>query len=122
MNHPHHRTYYAVFGILVGLLVVTVALAELQLGSFGFVAAVLIASIKAALILLYFMHVRYSRPLIWLVSAAGFFWLAILFGFTFSDYETRQLPGARRGSSNRGVSTGPNHTTGDSADPVAAER
>lgn len=44
---------------------------------------------KAALILLFFMHIRYSTPLIWLVAGAGFLWLAILFGLTFADYLTR---------------------------------
>jgi cytochrome c oxidase subunit 4 len=38
---------------------------------------------------LYFMHVRYSSRLIWLVIAAALFWLAIMFALTISDYSTR---------------------------------
>ena len=96
MDHPQQRTYYIVFGVLLALLVATVAVAEVSLGAAGFFVAVLIATIKAALILLYFMHVLYSRPLIWIVAGAGFFWMAILFSLTLADYETRdsvKLPG-----------------------------
>jgi cytochrome c oxidase subunit 4 len=56
--------------------------------------AVAIATAKAILILLYFMHIRYSRPLTWAVAGAAFFWLFILFGLTLSDYLTRKLPNA----------------------------
>jgi cytochrome c oxidase subunit 4 len=103
MEHPAARVYYIVFVLLLVLLGATVGVAELHLGPAGFLVAVLIASAKAALIVLFFMHVRYSTPLIWLVAGAGFFWLAILFGLTFSDYATRDrglsevshLPGAK---------------------------
>jgi cytochrome c oxidase subunit 4 len=53
------------------------------------VAALAIAFAKAALIVLVFMHVQYSSRLTKLFAAAGFFWLIILFLFTFSDYLTR---------------------------------
>jgi cytochrome c oxidase subunit 4 len=91
MDHPQQRTYYIVFGVLLGLLVATVVAAEVKLGAIGFLVAILIASVKALLILLYFMHVRYSRPLTWIVAGAAFFWMAILFGLTLSDYETRDV-------------------------------
>jgi cytochrome c oxidase subunit 4 len=87
--HPTVRTYLVVFAALLLLLVATVAVAEIDLGPFNFSLAVAIASMKALLILLYFMHVRYSTPLVWLVAGAGFFWLAILVGLTLSDYFTR---------------------------------
>ncbi len=54
-----------------------------------------IATVKAVLVLLYFMHVRYSSRLTWIFVAAGFFWFLILVGFTFSDYASRGWLGDR---------------------------
>jgi len=87
--HPTTRMYYVVFAALIALLVATVFAAEVDAGPLNFPIAATIATIKAVLILLFFMHVRYSTPLVWLVAGAGFFWLAILFGLTFADYLTR---------------------------------
>jgi cytochrome c oxidase subunit 4 len=50
-----------------------------------------IATCKALLVLLYFMHVRYSPRLTWVVAGAGFFWFLILIVFTLSDYITREV-------------------------------
>jgi cytochrome c oxidase subunit IV len=95
-HHPTTRTYYGVFAALVVLLLLTVLAAELEFGAtdlarsrWNLAIAAAIASTKAVLIMLFFMHVRYSTPLIWLVAFAGIFWLAILFGLTFNDYWTR---------------------------------
>jgi cytochrome c oxidase subunit 4 len=49
----------------------------------------LIASVKALLVVLFFMHVRWSTRLTWVVAASGFVWLIILFGLTMTDYLTR---------------------------------
>lgn len=87
--HPTLRTYYAVFAALIGLLVVTVLIAEVNLGALNFPVAIGIATVKAVLIMMFFMHVRYGTPLIWLIAGAGYFWLAILFGLTLADYLTR---------------------------------
>ena len=56
---------------------------------FNTVIALTIAVIKATLVVLYFMHVRYSSRLIWVIVASALFWLAILFALTLSDYWTR---------------------------------
>jgi cytochrome c oxidase subunit 4 len=88
-HHPAMKTYMIVFGTLMVLLLLSVGAADLDLGRWNFIAAAGIATCKAVLILLFFMHVRYSSPLIWLFSVAGFFWLAILFALTLSDYVTR---------------------------------
>lgn len=90
--HPSPKVYYTIFGLLLVLLAVTVGAAEVDLGLLNFPIAATIASLKVVLIMLYFMHLRFSRPLIWLVAGAGFFWLLILFGLTFSDYATRSQP------------------------------
>jgi len=83
------KTYYAVFTGLILLLAATVALAYIHLGKLNIVAALTIAFIKATLIILYFMHVRYSSRLLWIFVGAGFFWLGILFALSFSDFFTR---------------------------------
>jgi cytochrome c oxidase subunit 4 len=89
MSHPSTRVYYIVFIALLVLLVVTVGAADINLGRWNFLLAVTIATTKAALILLYFMHLRYSPRLIWLLSGGSLFFLAILFVITLSDYFSR---------------------------------
>ena len=44
---------------------------------------------EGTFVVLYFMHVRYSSRLIWVIVASALFWMAILFALTFSDYWTR---------------------------------
>jgi cytochrome c oxidase subunit 4 len=94
------RTNYTVFGALMALLVATVVVAYIplphQYRAFHLVSAMTIATIKAVLIVLYFMHVRYSSKLTWLFASAAFFWLAILLVFCLSDYGSRNwlaIPG-----------------------------
>ncbi len=55
----------------------------------GPIVALAIAVTKASLVVLFFMHVRYSTPLTWLVVASGFVWLAILLALAFADYLSR---------------------------------
>jgi cytochrome c oxidase subunit 4 len=90
-QHVSVRTYWIIFGALMVLLALTVGVAQLHLGAFSVAVALTIAVIKAVLIILYFMHVRYSQRLIWLIAGAAFFWVLIMLGFTFSDYLTRPL-------------------------------
>jgi cytochrome c oxidase subunit 4 len=71
------------------LLVLTVEVARHDMGSMNFAMATLIATVKAVLIILFFMHVKQSLPLTKLVVCAGFFWLLIMFSLTFTDYWTR---------------------------------
>jgi cytochrome c oxidase subunit 4 len=89
----HHivplRIYYAVFGALLVLTAVTVYVAFLDLGPLNTLVAVTIAVVKALLVLLFFMHVRYSSHLIWVYAGAGILWLLILFSLTLSDYFSR---------------------------------
>ena len=83
------KTYYGVFAALMLLLGATVTIAYIHLGELNIIAALTIAFIKATLIILYFMHVRYSSRLLWIFVGAGFFWLGILFALSFSDFLTR---------------------------------
>lgn len=83
------KIYYAIFIALVVLTVVTWSIAKIDLGRMSAVVALTIAVIKATLVVLYFMHVRYSSRLTWVFVGAGFFWLAIMVALTLSDYMTR---------------------------------
>jgi cytochrome c oxidase subunit 4 len=83
------RTYFVVWIGLLVLLALTVGAAYVPLGEFNTVTAVSIAVIKAVIIALYFMHLRYSPRLTWVFAGAGFFWLLILFTFALGDYATR---------------------------------
>lgn len=81
--------YLTIFGGLMVLTVVTVAVAWVDLGSLNIVVALAVAVIKATLVVLFFMHLKYSSKLTWVVLGAGFFWLGILLSITLSDYLTR---------------------------------
>jgi cytochrome c oxidase subunit IV len=83
------RTYYQVFAILLGLTGITVAVAFLNLGPLNTIVALAIAVLKALLVVLIFMHVRYSSRLTGVVVAGGVFWLLLLMALTMSDYLTR---------------------------------
>jgi cytochrome c oxidase subunit IV len=81
--------YYLVFLALLVGTGLTVLAAFYDMGAMNNVVMLAIASIKAMLVILFFMHVRWSSRLTWVVVASGFFWLLILFGLTMMDYLTR---------------------------------
>jgi cytochrome c oxidase subunit 4 len=83
------KSYVSIFLTLMVLTVVTVLVAYVNLGQMNKVVALSIASFKATLVILYFMHVKYSSHLTKLVVVSGFFFLFILLGLTMADYATR---------------------------------
>jgi cytochrome c oxidase subunit IV len=84
------RIYIVIFlALMLGTGLTLVAAFYDFPGPLNAVVALTIAVIKATLVVLYFMHVRYSGRLIWLVILAALLWLAIMFAITFSDYWTR---------------------------------
>ena len=86
----HPRVYIGIFLILmVGTGLTVLAAFRDFPGPLNAIVALTIAVVKATFVVLYFMHVRYSSRLVWLVIAAGLFWLAIMFALTISDYSTR---------------------------------
>jgi len=93
MATAHHipalRLYYSVFAALIVGTLLTVAAAKVDFGVLNNVVMLTIACTKALLVILFFMHVRWSSRLTWVVAAAGFFWLLILFTITMSDYLSR---------------------------------
>jgi len=82
-------TYYVICGALLVFTVITYLAALVDLGEWNLVAALVIAAIKGSLIILFFMHARYSSHLTWMVIGAALLWLGILFSLTLSDYLTR---------------------------------
>src|SRR5688500_11027811 len=94
-------TYYAIFGALMVGTAITVAVAFVNLGVFNFPVALAIAITKATLVILFFMHVKYSSRLTKLFVGMAFFFLIVLFGLTLTDYLTRGLhtyPGGAAGA------------------------
>lgn len=83
------KLYFAIFAALMVLTAATVWVATVDLGVLNDVVAMAIAVTKALLVLLFFMHVRYSTRLTALTALGGFFWLGILIFLTLSDYLTR---------------------------------
>jgi len=83
------RVYYTIFAILLFCTYLTVQMAFLDLGPFNTVAALGIAIFKATLVVLFFMHVKYSTRLTWAVVLGSIFWFGILITLTMSDYLTR---------------------------------
>ena len=93
VHDQHHvvakKIYYVIFAMLMVLTAVTVGVAYIDLGAMNAVVALTIACFKALIVVLFFMHVKYSTRLIKLTVIAGLYWMGILFVLTFSDYLTR---------------------------------
>ena len=83
------KIYVAIFVALLVGTGLTIGAAYVDMGPMNTIVALTIAVVKALLVVLYFMHVRYSSRLTWVFVAAGFFWFLILVAFTFADYDTR---------------------------------
>jgi cytochrome c oxidase subunit 4 len=92
-EHVEHvdgaKGYILVFAALIVLTIVTTAVAFVDLGPFSVVVALAIACGKMLLVTLFFMHVRHSTRLTKLVLVGALLWLAILIGFTLTDFVTR---------------------------------
>lgn len=97
-SHDHHddehhvtpqKVYFIIFALLLLLVGATVGADDLHLGVMAVPVALAIAITKAVLIVMYFMHVKYSSKAVLIAAAAGFFWLIMLFALTFADYASR---------------------------------
>ena len=82
------RTYVVIALTLAAMTCLTVAVAWVDLGPANIFVALAIAAFKGSLVVLFFMHVKYSSKLVQLASVTGFLWLAIMLSFTFTDYWT----------------------------------
>jgi len=84
------KTNTIVFALLLVLLVLTyLAYKKTMPGQWNLIVAMVIAVIKAAMVLMVFMHVRLSPRLVWVFATAAFLWLALMIGGTMNDYLTR---------------------------------
>lgn len=83
------RTYIAVFLALLVGTALTVLASQHDFGVLNDPIALAIAGTKAALVILFFMHVKYQTKLIWVFAAAGFVWLLIFFVLILADYRMR---------------------------------
>lgn len=81
--------YLTIISTLLVLTGITVFAAFVNLGRFNIVVALLIATVKATLVVLIFMHAKYAPERTKLVIIAGIFWLALLLFMTLSDYASR---------------------------------
>ena len=93
-QHEEHTTHSQAFYLLIGITLLvltatTVGAAFINLGAFNPVVALLIATIKATLVVLFFMHVKYQSNLIKMTVGAGFFTFLVLITMTLSDYMSR---------------------------------
>jgi cytochrome c oxidase subunit IV len=85
------RSYLQVFAALLGLTALTVWAATTDLGRWNDTLALAIATTKALLVALFFMHLRQAERLVWIFAGVGILWLLILLGLTVADFDTRAL-------------------------------
>jgi cytochrome c oxidase subunit IV len=83
-------TYFSVWVALLAGTYITYAVAKIDLGLFNAVVALVIATTKALLVALFFMHLRHAREkLLKLVVISTIFFLLILLALSLADYGTR---------------------------------
>lgn len=110
-NHTSHATghispvslYITIFLALMVGTALTVGAAYVDLGTFNFPVAMLIAVVKATLVVWFFMHVKYQSHLTKLVIATGLFFLVILLGETLIDYVSKDFQPMPRPTDAMGV-------------------
>jgi cytochrome c oxidase subunit IV len=83
------KIYFTIFGALMVFTALTVMVAFIDLGAMNLPVAIAIAVVKATLVFLYFMHVKYGSRLVKIGIVAAIFTLMIMFSITLSDYMTR---------------------------------
>jgi len=83
------RVYLTIFSALLVLTALTVEIAFYDLGPLNTIVALGIAVTKATLVILFFMHVKYSSRLTWMVVGSGFVFMAIMIGLTVADLLSR---------------------------------
>jgi cytochrome c oxidase subunit 4 len=83
------RIYFTIIAILFALTGLTVWVAFQDFGIFNNLVALTIAVIKALLVVMFFMHLKYSARILWLYAGAGVVWFLIMIALMLSDYRTR---------------------------------
>jgi cytochrome c oxidase subunit IV len=118
--------YYAIFAALMVLTGITVAVAFVPLGALNFPVAIAIAITKATLVVLFFMHVKYSSRLTKMIVGMALFFLMTMFGLTLTDYLSRSWFAAPAGTAGAGtqitITPSGGRLAPSGARPAAAER
>jgi len=84
------KLYVTIWITLLCLTVITAAVSFVDLGPLNTIVALVIATFKALLVVLFFMHVKYtSEKFTKMVVVAAIFWLLLLLGLSMADYATR---------------------------------
>jgi len=83
------RVYFLIFGSLLALTGLTTSMAYVDLGEWNTIVALIIACCKATLVVLFFMHLRWSTRLMRVVLLSALLWLAILISLTTTDFFSR---------------------------------
>ncbi len=83
------KVYIGVFLALVVFTISTYTIAKIDLGPFNALVAIIIAMIKSMLVILFFMHVKYSPKMTKVAIISGFFFLLILLTLSMTDYISR---------------------------------
>ncbi|EGB16246.1 caa(3)-type oxidase, subunit IV [Pseudodesulfovibrio mercurii] len=86
---PGYGLFIAVWAALMVLTAVTVEVSTIHLGFLNVVAAMAIASVKASLVVFFFMHLKYENRTLKIMVLVAFVILAIFIGFTFFDTANR---------------------------------
>jgi cytochrome c oxidase subunit 4 len=103
-EHEHHdhvlpiKTYFGVFGALIFLTAITVGVSYLNLGPRALLVALVVALVKAGLVVGYFMHLKFDVRFHSFVFFSSIIFLAIFFGFTFMDLGSRTTMVAEQGT------------------------
>ncbi|HZQ67849.1 MAG TPA: cytochrome C oxidase subunit IV family protein [Terriglobales bacterium] len=88
------KLYYAIWILLLVLTVVTAWIATIDLGPLNTIVALAIATVKATVVVLFFMHVKYtSEKMTKVVIASAIFWMLLLLMLSLTDYTWRLAPG-----------------------------
>jgi cytochrome c oxidase subunit 4 len=122
------KTYGAIFAALIVLTVLTVAASYVHLGPWNLIVAVIIATMKASLVVLYFMHMKYETKFNVIVFIGSVVFLGIFMAYTLNDTEYRGRVDAYSGSTvdpatgDWAHGTAPGLIQAANAEKLAAER
>jgi len=86
------KLYIGIWAALMCLTVITASVSFIDLGPFNTIVALVIATLKAVLVVLFFMHVKYTHErMTKVVVVSAFFFLLLLLALSMTDYTTRFL-------------------------------
>ena len=83
------KFYVAIFFALIAFTLLTVGASNIHLGKFNLVVAVVIASMKASLVVLFFMHLRYDNKFNAMILVVSLLFIGVFFAYTLNDTDHR---------------------------------